>query len=212
MADYISSGLTEDEKNAWATPQWLFDALHNEFIFHLDVAASENNKKCYHFIDINQDALKMDNWVEAMSGYKTLAHRAVWCNPPYSRGMIKAFMEKAYQQCRVHKITVVLLVPATVDAGWWPANATEIRLITQGRISFQHPITKKPINGNTKGSAIVIFKHSDLDYPTVTRYIKRDKLRELGEGLNNQQGGKNDGSLLQKMRIDTPAQSVSAVV
>ena len=180
MADYISSALEANEKDAWATPQWLFAALDEEFLFIRDVAASVNNKKCHHFIDINQNALTMDDWLEGMRGYESLAHKAVWCNPPYSRGMVKAFMEKAYQQCRDNKITVVLLVPATVDAGWWPENATEIRLITKGRISFQHPVTKVEVNGNTKGSAIVIFEFARLGHPTTTKYIEREKLKQSG--------------------------------
>lgn len=187
MSDYISSNLNFEEKNAWVTPQWLFDALNSEFHFHLDIASDSLNKKCHFYIDKEKNALSIDNWAEAIDSYQSLANMAVWCNPPYSRGMIKAFMEKAYQQCVDHKITVVLLVPATIDAGWWPTNATEIRLITHGRISFEHPLTKKPINGNTKGSAIVIFRHQDLNYPTVTRYVKRETLRNVGLSIENEQ-------------------------
>lgn len=206
MSDYISSDLTEDEKNAWQTPDWLFEALNNEFYFELDAAASKENRKCYSFIDIKQDALSMDDWSDGTAVWNTLAFKNVWCNPPYSRGMIKAFMEKAYQQCRDHKMTVVLLVPSTVDAGWWPVNATEIRLITQGRVSFQHPITKKPINGNTKGSAIIIFRYADLGQPTVTRYVKREALKEMGLAVLEAASQGNRISLPYKLSTFVPEQ------
>ena len=180
MSDFISSDLSANEKNAWSTPQWLFDALHKEFAFCVDVAASADNKKCDAFIDKSQNALTMDNWGKSSHWLPALKNKAAWCNPPYARGQIKLFIKKAHQQCVDHKLTVVLLVPQTMDAGWWPDNATEIRVITHGRVSFEHPVSKKPINGNTKGSVVIIFKHADLDYPTITRYIKRDKLRALG--------------------------------
>ncbi|MFT6926144.1 MAG: phage N-6-adenine-methyltransferase [Psychromonas sp.] len=183
MADYISSELTNDDKNSWSTPEWLFAAVNNEFDFKVDIAANNKNTKCNSYIDIEQNALIMNNWADATPLLETLAFKAVWINPPYSRGMIKLFMDKAYQQCRQNKITVVLVVPSTADARWWPENATEIRFITQGRISFQHPITKKVINGNTKGSALIIFKYADLDKPTVTRYIKREALKEMGQNI-----------------------------
>jgi len=185
MGDYISSELTNDDKNSWSTPDWLFAAVNNEFDFKLDIAANNKNTKCNSYINVEQNALIMDNWADATPLLDTLAFKSVWINPPYSRGMIQLFMDKAYQQCRQNKITVVLVVPSTTDAGWWPEKATEIRFITQGRVSFQHPITKKAINGNTKGSALIVFKHSDLDNPTITRYIKREKLKEVGQNIIN---------------------------
>jgi phage N-6-adenine-methyltransferase len=185
MGDYISSELTHDDKNSWSTPDWLFAAINNEFDFKLDAAANNINTKCNSYINIEKNALIMDNWADATPLFDTLAFKSVWINPPYSRGMIQLFMDKAYQQCRQNKITVVLIVPSTADAGWWPEKATEIRFITQGRISFQHPITKKIINGNTKGSALIVFKYSDLDSPTVTRYITRKKLKEVGQSILN---------------------------
>ncbi len=181
MTDYISSDLSDNDKDSWATPDWLFKALNQEFQFSIDACASESNAKLAAFISKEMNALTMENWKDVWSGYETLENRFAWLNPPYSRGMIDAFMKKAHEQCVKHKINSVLLVPATPDAGWWPKNATEIRFITGGRVSFQHPITGKAINGNTKGSALIIFKHIDLGIGCVTRYVERDRLREIGE-------------------------------
>ena len=91
-------------------------------------------------------------------GLKLKGMRPVWINPPYGRGYIKSFMEKVVEQ--KHKgVTTVLLVPATLDARWLPINdISEIRIITGGRLNFIHPLSGKKINGNTKGSMLVIFR------------------------------------------------------
>lgn len=183
MTDYINSYLSANDKDSWATPDWLYLALNQEFNFHLDACASESNAKHLVFINQQRNALAMDNWKDAFLGCKELKSCTAWINPPYSRGMIDAFIKKAYEQCVNHKINSVLLVPATPDAGWWPDNATEIRFITGGIISFKHPITGKTINGNTKGSALIIFKHIDLGSWCVTRYVERDRLREVGDEI-----------------------------
>ncbi|MFV0576023.1 MAG: phage N-6-adenine-methyltransferase [Vibrio sp.] len=179
MADVISSELSAGDKDSWSTPQWLFDALYPEFGFELDVAANEDNAKCFAWYGIADNALTMSRW-DAHPDLGSMAHQYVWINPPYSRGNVKAFLEKAFEQCVFHKINSVLLIPATPDASWWPTNASEVRFITDGRISFDHPITKKKANGNTKGSALVIYRHCDLGMPMVTRYVSRESLRALG--------------------------------
>lgn len=180
MADVISSNLSADDKDSWATPQWLFDALDREFNFDLDAAAIEDNAKCEYWLDQSHDALSLEDWRYHPDAPLPL-FRNVWINPPYSRGMVKAFLNKAHEQCVKHKINSVLLIPATPDASWWPTNASEIRFITGGRISFEHPITKKAVNGNTKGSALVIYRHCDLGMPMVTRYVSREALKKLGD-------------------------------
>jgi phage N-6-adenine-methyltransferase len=186
MADYISSELSSNDKDNWSTPDWLFKALDQEFNFRFDASASEKNAKVVHFISAETNGLAIEHWKgskDGWGGYRHLENCFAWINPPYSRGMIKAFVDKAYEQCVKHKINSVLLVPATPDAGWWPKNATEIRFITGGRVSFINPVTNKPVNGNTKGSALIIFKYMDLGHGTVTRYVERDRLREVGESI-----------------------------
>ncbi|WP_105901410.1 phage N-6-adenine-methyltransferase [Vibrio gangliei] len=179
MADVISSDLSANDKDSWSTPQWLFDALDREFGFDVDVAAIEDNAKCSAWFDHSLNALDIDDWRYHPEHLTLTPFQCAWINPPYSRGMVKAFLEKAHEQCVKHKINSVLLIPATPDASWWPTNASEVRFITGGRISFQHPISKKPVNGNTKGSALVIYRHQDLGMPMVTRYVSRDSLKAM---------------------------------
>lgn len=172
MSDVISSDLDANEKDCWATPQWLFDALDKEFNFGLDAAANKDNAKLPLFITEQGNSLKQE-WID----YTMLGRNSVWLNPPYSRGMIAKFMKKALEQSKKHKLIVVLLVPATADASWWPKQANEIRFITNGRISFINPQTGKPVNGNTKGSAIIVF--NPFQSGCVTRYVDRSNLQAL---------------------------------
>lgn len=172
MADVIASDLSSQDKDCWATPQWLFDALNLEFAFGLDAAATEQNAKVECFMTERADSLQQE-WKQ----YVMFGHSAVWINPPYSRGMISKFINKSRIQSKKHGLVVVLLVPATPDASWWPTDASEIRFITGGRISFVNPVTGKAENGNTKGSAIIVFNPYQVG--CVTRYIQRDQLRAM---------------------------------
>lgn len=80
----------------------------------------------------------------------------VFCNPPYGREISK-WVEKAFNESRKEKTTVVMLIPARTDTRWFHdyiyRNA-EIRFI-RGRLKF----------GDSKNSApfpsmVVVFgKH-----------------------------------------------------
>ncbi len=110
------------EKDEWATPQSLYDALDAEFHFTLDVCATAENAKVERFFTLDDDAL-----TEAWTG-------ACWMNPPYSR--MTEFMDKAARSARDGAI-VCCLVPSRTDVDWWwqYARQGEIRLL-RGRLSF----------------------------------------------------------------------------
>lgn len=177
MADYIASELEIDEKNSWGTDPAIFAALNEEFNFSLDAAANDKNHKCDLYFTKDNSALDED-WAFSMR-YKPNLH--VWVNPPYGRGLIQKFMEKAIEQ-KALGVTTVMLVPATLDAQWLPLNEiAEIRIVTGGRLSFMHPVNFKKIAGNTKGSMFVIF--APTKSPMITRYVYRDELVEKGQQI-----------------------------
>ena len=136
----------------WSTPDWLFERLHREFAFELDAAASAQNTLCEDFLTDGDDALRTE-WLRPGMIAKT-----VWLNPPWGRG-IAAWVARAWQQCQKHRLTVVCLLPATTDTGWWHGiampHASEIRLI-RGRLKFVR--SDGHTGPCTKGSAIVIFR------------------------------------------------------
>src|SRR5688572_2355972 len=131
------SSATDD----WATPQWLFDALHREFAFTLDPCATRENAKCPRFFNRDDDGL-LQNWGDEV----------VFMNPPYG-AMISRWMWKAYDSAR-KGATVVCLVPARTDTAWWHRYAMrgEVRLL-RGRLKFGNATNSAPFP-----SAIVIFR------------------------------------------------------
>ena len=128
------------KQNDWETPQDLYDLLHAEFSFNLDVCALPDNAKCDRYFTPDDDGLAQD-W----SGFRC------WMNPPYGR-QIGQWMKKAYDASQAGGL-VVCLVPARVDTGWWWNYAIrgEIRFL-RGRLKFGGAK-----NGAPFPSAVVIF-------------------------------------------------------
>ena len=148
QAQLFSSASVE-----WRTPDWLVDVIHSEFVLQLDACATGQNAQCERHITPEQNALTTE-WIECMPPTRT--GQAVWMNPPWSRG-IGAFVQRAYEQSRRHRLVVVCLLPASTDTRWWHdyvMRASEIRLI-KGRLHF---IRDGGHTGPaTKGCAIVVF-------------------------------------------------------
>lgn len=136
--------------DVWHTPPELFRVLDAEFDFEVDAACHDGNALCPFAIVEQQDALKTP-WNIRSSG-------AVFCNPPYS--LLGPFVFRAWEQCQANQQTVVLLIPAYTDPGyWWDCivpHADEIRFL-RGRVSFLD-------NGASKQSArfpsvVVVFRY-----------------------------------------------------
>lgn len=149
----MTSGLTSSNTDEWATPQYLFDALNQEFRFNLDVCADESNHKCERYYSKEEDGLK-----QPWSG-------VCWMNPPYGR-TIGLWVRKAYEAARGGGAIVVSLLPARTDTKWWRLyvmKASELRFIS-GRIKFGDSDTGAPFP-----SVIAIF-----GTPTTPRLIQVD--------------------------------------
>ena len=147
----------------WSTPEDFYQALHTEFGFGLDAAASDGNTKCPAWFSLDINALQM-SWYDAVMAVGTAeglsSAPAVWLNPPYSQ--CRDFLKKASEEARAG-CTVVCLVPSRTDTRWWheyvwdatthePRPGVEIRFV-KGRLKF----------GNAKQSApfpsvVIIFR------------------------------------------------------
>ena len=120
----FTEGMKTSLRDDWATPQWLFDKLNDEFHFDLDPCANEQNHKCENYFTKEQDGLTKKG-----GGWR------VFCNPPYGR-QIGKWMQKCCEEGR--KTLVVALVPARTDTKWfheYVLGKAEIRFI-KGRLSF----------------------------------------------------------------------------
>lgn len=172
------SNTAPEHKDAWQTPPEIFQALHAEFNFVLDAAASVQNALCTRYITEQQNTLETD-WAALMPyllGY-------VWLNPPYSN--VGPFVRKASEENAKSSIGCVMLLNADTSVGWFRdaiATAHEVRFITGGRLAFLNAGTGKPVSGNNKGQMFIIWH----PWPRVQcefKVIDRDALMEFGARL-----------------------------
>lgn len=180
MADVISSSMGFNEKNSWGTDQRVFDTLNEEFNFCLDACASRLNTKVKDcFLTKEDDALSIC-WVNKIKECNK-AMKTAWINPPYSRGMINKFIKKSALEAK-KGLTVVMLIPSTLDAGWLDLEmVAEMRIVTKGRLSFSNPVSGEISLGATKGSMFLVFKPEKCK--TAIKLIERkDLLSDQREG------------------------------
>ncbi len=170
-SDYLGVSHTPPEhKDRWQTPIEIFSALDVEFGFYLDAAADKNNALCARYLTEQDNALAVD-WE---------SYGAIWCNPPYSE--IKPWVEKATQQCRAQNQPIVMLIPADTSVSWFSLalkSVDEVRLITDGRISFINAGSGKQVNGNNKGSMLLIWRPFIKPRCQFTT-VSRDELISIG--------------------------------
>jgi phage N-6-adenine-methyltransferase len=103
----------------WRTPLWVWERATKRFgPFTLDAAADEDNHLCASWLGpggLFEDALACEWFV----GWTARDDR-VWCNPPYSRGMVDKFLAKAWKEVRVGNCrSVTLLLPSDTSTVWW---------------------------------------------------------------------------------------------
>lgn len=157
-ADKLFS-TTEHGSEMWETPDALFAALDDEFGFDLDASAKAFNAKVPNYISPEEDALSQD-W--------SLRGSVVWLNPPYGRG-VRGWLRKAHEEA-LKGLTVVVLIFARTDTGWWHDYATkarEIRLI-RGRLHFKR--ADGHTGPSTAPSALLIFDDSGAE--TVVKHVE----------------------------------------
>jgi phage N-6-adenine-methyltransferase len=117
--------MANDERR---TPRWLFDRLNEKFQFTVDAAASDENALVGNYWTKENDGLKQD-W----SGH------TVWCNPPYSRGQLVKWVEKAAIDSTCYPgATTLMLLPAdnSTVAGQAALRAAKAILFLDQRLAF----------------------------------------------------------------------------
>lgn len=137
----LTNGMFSSATDEWETPQDLFDKLNAEFHFTTDVCATAENAKCTRYYTREDD------------GLERIWGGVCWMNPPYGR-QIGKWARKAWTSAQENGATVVCLLPARTDTGWWHDYCMkgEIRFI-RGRLRFGGSKWNAPFP-----SAIVIFK------------------------------------------------------
>lgn len=83
----MNKGLYSAKTDEWATPQYLFDELDEEFNFTLDPCASDKNHKCEKYYTKEQDGLAQ-KW-----------DGVVFCNPPFEVGEYEPYEAPKGSKC-----------------------------------------------------------------------------------------------------------------
>lgn len=140
--------------DTWATPPALFMALHREFDFTSDVAASDAGHDAAllaRYFTKQQDALAQ-SW----------AGERVFCNPPYGRDLDK-WCAKARHEAHDEGALVVYLLPARTGNRWFHEHVlrrAEIRFL-RGRLKYRRGgggIDSAPFD-----SMVVIWRPYDVE-------------------------------------------------
>tara|TARA_R110002153_G_scaffold37547_1_gene110031 strand:- start:1837 stop:2322 length:486 start_codon:yes stop_codon:yes gene_type:complete len=157
--------------DTYATPMPVFHKLNKEFKFKFDVCAEHSTAKCFKYWTIDDDSLSK-NWVTDTGAKKG---EWLWCNPPYSK--IHPWVLKAIES-QIMGVGTVMLVMCDPSVKWFSVAleyASEVRYITNGRLSFER--NGKPVNGNNKGSVIFVF-NPYAGKGCLTRYVDRSSFYE----------------------------------
>lgn len=154
------SATPDNKKDYWNTP---WHAVHDAAFligqsFELDACAKDQSAaKAYQWITPEQDALT-SQWVPKVAG-------AVWCNPPFSNKA--AFLDRAYQQAKLHGLTVCVMVPYEHLTLWWRqyvSNRATVVYLPDGRYNYVDDETKIEQSGVNFASCFVVF--TPLQMPT----------------------------------------------
>lgn len=123
MSEFYKSNSDE-----FGTPQEIFDKLNEEFHFTVDACANSQNAKLDQYWSKEENALEQ-SW----------AGQRVFCNPPYSRGNVRAFFLKARQETRVLDCKLaVLLIPTYTERSWFYEYREDFEVrFFRGRIKFE---------------------------------------------------------------------------
>ena len=90
-----------DLRNEAGTPRHIFDALHREYLFDVDICASHFNAKLPAYLTKDDNSLLL-HWEDLR----------VWCNPEYRA--IAPWLSRCDEP-----IIVAYLLPVRSDRDWW---------------------------------------------------------------------------------------------
>ena len=141
----------------WQTPREIYDYLNAIYTFNLDAYANENDHLCPNYIGESDNAHIVD-WRTYTNGDPVVA----FCNPPYSQPNIKLCLGAARREAE-RGGTALVLIPNQPSKYWLTHVIDQANLIQVlvGRVSFIHPLSGKPKQGNAGGSIILAFHPRD---------------------------------------------------
>lgn len=160
---YMNKSQTEE----WETDDILFNKLNMVFDFKVDLACSEQNKKCKIGITKEQNSLTVD--------WNKFKYKNLWLNPPYGK-QLKLFVEKV-DRTSYNNNCLCMLIPASTETKSFQdvifENAKLIIFI-KGRLQFL--LNGKKSGSSTKGSALVFFGELNCEQIYSLKKLKLGKM------------------------------------
>lgn len=170
------------DKDYWATPQDVVKGISSYCYAKglvslpkptIDVCATPFNTKVQdNYITEEENALVAD-W-----GKFGLA----WCNPPYSRGNVGLFFNRALEQYRKNQTETIMLLNCDNGTAWFAdiiANAKAVIYVMNGRIKFLDPETGAESKNPPKPNMVVVVGERSNDH-IETHYLSLDEIFKLG--------------------------------
>jgi hypothetical protein len=110
-------------ENDRRTPPSLFWRYNDRWEFTLDGAASHENALVDTYCTLEGTFVLKDGMSIVCSPNDGLTYawewNRVWLNPPYGRGLLEPFIQKADRENRLNGVIVVALVPVRTEQPWW---------------------------------------------------------------------------------------------
>ena len=158
---------TSTGKDDWCTPPAVLAALHAEFGFALDAAASAEALPGVLWFGWHEG--EFIDGLEPWAGMADLLRSrdrglVAFLNPPYSKAAgrgkgVYAWHQRALEASR-NGWTVVVLCPPHPGRKWmqeFGTKADEVRVYKR-RLAFADPATGKAVRGNTQDSCVVVYR------------------------------------------------------
>ncbi len=124
--------------NEHYTPKDFLDKVRLFYGGAIDLDPCSNSKENPHTEALNNYTIEDDGLTKDWFG-------RVFVNPPYSRGNLKFFVQKAIQQYDTFSdIEILLLVPYRTDTKWYHSLRGYMRCYIKGRLKF--------VNSKNKGN------------------------------------------------------------
>lgn len=152
----------------WQTPQTLYAALHNRYLFNYDAFASHENTLAARYSTADGTYLGLPKPLpldgpRLVSSADGLTYAwedlRVWMNPPYGRGLLEQCMAKAASE-RENAAIIVALIPVAPATKWWREHVAPFADVTflSRRVRFIDSATGKPIGSPRFDSAIAVYR------------------------------------------------------
>lgn len=141
-------------KDEQRTPPELFRKLNERFHFDIDAAATKDNALCKsYFSKDGYNALEHPWYVKTYDG----KWATIFCNPPYSNGLVEKFLQQGYI-ASLRGNVVVFLITCDVSPRYYRICHKAAEWIAiDGRVDFCHE-DGTPIKGSAAfGSNVIVF-------------------------------------------------------